>query len=345
MSVRMDSRELCETAIWREKEVEHVPFCPPFQGYWALDAAGLDTRSSIEHPQASCDAQIRFVKEVGIDGVETMWDWLAPVELLGCDVKIPKSGTIPTVTHIIDGPEDMEGLEAPEPESVRDFYRMRSAGETTRLMAKEIGEDHFLMASLVNPFTLAGELRGVSRMMMDCYGDLEFAKALVEKVCDICKVIVEEVSDWEVDAIICCDPTASGDMISGDDYHHMVQPSATEFGRYVRENGKIQINHICGDTMDRLDHVADTGCASFSLDYQVDIGKAVSESGDRMSIIGNLDPAGIIYSGNVDDVVRHTEEIVEDAGKTGFLFGSGCDIPVGSPIDNVKAISETLRRV
>lgn len=343
MTEKMNSKELCETAIWREEDVDRVPFCPPFQGYWALGIAGLSTRESIENPRASAEAQFKMIKECGIDGAETMWDWLLPVEYLGCKVKIPENGTIPTQTHIIADREALDRLEVPDIEDIRDFYRLKSARECTGIMAKEIGGDHFLMASLLNPFTLGGEIRGVDNLLMDCFIDREFAEAVVKKCIEIDKVFAQEICSWDVDSVILCDPTASGDMISGEDYHILVEPSAAALGKVVRDGGKTQINHVCGNTTDRLGYVADTGCAAFSLDYQVDIGKAVEASKDRMAIIGNLNPAGVIFSGTVEDARRETSRIAKEGGKRGFLFGSGCDIPVGSPIENVKAISEALR--
>lgn len=331
-------RELVEAALRRE-EVDRIPFCPPFQGYWALDYAGISVMDSIKNPKLAAKAQFDVIDDCHIDGVETMWDWLLPAEAAGCEVSIPEFGTIPTISHIIDGPGDLEGLEVPE---IKDFYRLAGARETTRIMAEKIGKERYLTASLLSPFTLAGELRGVEQLMMDCIMEESFVDALVEKSLEINIRFVEDMVRWDIDAITICDPTASGGLISGRDYARYSKNSTKALGDVARKGGKYAISHICGDTTDRLGHVADTGCVAFSVDYQVDVGKAVSEVGGRIAVIGNINPAAVLFSGTSERVRDVTLEILEKGGKRGFLLGSGCDIPVGAAYENVRAISEVF---
>lgn len=335
------SKELVEAAIRRE-EVDRIPFCPPFQGYWALDLAGISVMDSIRDPKTAAKAQFDIIDKCHIDGVETMWDWLLPAEFMGCEVKIPEHGTIPTVSHIIDGPGDLVKLEeVPDP---KDFYRFAGARETTKIMADTIGKDHFLMSSILSPFTLSGELRGVEQMMMDCLMEEDFVQDLVKHALDIDTVFVEQMVKWDMDSIIICDPTASGDLISADDYAKFSGRSMKGLGDVIRKGGKVQIDHICGNTEDRLDIVADTGCAAFSLDFQVNIGNAVKAMKDRMAIIGNLDPARILYCGTPDMVRESTLELLKAGGKKGYLLGSGCDIPVGTALENVIAMSDVFMK-
>ncbi len=75
--------------------MDRVPIGPPFQGYWAMGLAGVTVSKSIEDPKLAAKAQVDVVERCGFDGLETMWDWLSPVEALGCEVKIPEFGTIP----------------------------------------------------------------------------------------------------------------------------------------------------------------------------------------------------------------------------------------------------------
>ena len=335
------SKELVISALHRE-EVDRIPFCPPFQGYWALGYSNVGTLQSIEDPKAAAEAQFRVIDDCHIDGVETMWDWLIPVEAMGCEVRIPQSGTIPTMEHIIHDANDLEKLAVPEFKDVKDFYRFAGARETTRIMADRIGKDHYLMASLLAPFTLAGELRGVEDMMMDCLMEEDFIHALVEKSAEIDTVFAEDIASWDIDALILCDPTCSGDLVCGDDYAKFSKAVTKKMGDMARSKGKDVITHICGDTTDRIGYVADTGAIAFSVDWQVDIGKAVKDMENRMAMIGNINPAAYLFSGTPDQVREETRRIAESGGKKGFLMGSGCDIPVGSDYANVKAISEIL---
>ena len=333
-------KELVEAAMNLET-VDRIPFCPPFQGYWALNLAGVSVMDSITKPKMAAEAQFKVVKECNIDGAETMWDWLLPAEAMGCEVKIPEHGTIPTVSHIVHSAADLDKLKIPE---VKNFYRFKGARETTKIMAEKIGKERFLMASLLSPFTLAGELRGVEDMMMDCILEEEFVHDLLRKSLEINSTFMDDMVTWDMDAIILCDPTASGDLISADDYAKFSKAPLKALGDRVRKGGKIQMNHICGDTFDRMDIVAETGCKAYSVDYQVDIKAAVEKMKGRMAIIGNVNPAQVIYSGTPNDVKAATLDVLKKGGKKGYLLGSGCDIPVGTAYENVLAMSDVFMK-
>ena len=332
----MNSKELVNAALSCE-DVDRVPFFPPFQGYWALGLAGVNTMDSFKDTKAAAKAQIDIVEPCHLDAVEVLWDWLFPVEALGCDVKIPNQGTIATVSPVIKDPGDLDKLELPD---LNGFYRYAAARDTAKLIADRIGKDHYLLASLPGPFTLAGELRSVETMLMDTLFDPDFAQALLKKATEFDKEIIECVTSWDIDGILLCDPTTSGDLMSREDFVRLSQGPLTDAGAYVKKMGKDFIVHMCGDTNDRIMDIADTGCKAFTCDKQVDIRSAVETLNGRMAMIGNIDPAGAIFMGTADDVRAATRSVLEAGGKRGFLVGSGCDIPVGSSLENIKAISE-----
>ena len=335
------SRELVETALKREP-VERIPFFPPFQGYWALMNEGITTMDSINNPELSAEAQLKNVDPCCFDAVEVLWDWLFPVEALGCQVKIPKYGTIATTKNIVNGPGDIDRFELPD---LNRFYRYSSAKKTAEILSEKLGKNHYLVASMPGPFTLAGELRGVDSMLLDSLLNPSFVDDLLKKATELDREVIEYVCDWNIDAVLICDPTTSGDLMSPEDFVRFSKVRLKEAGDTVRKSGKDFIVHMCGDTSDRLNDIADTGCIAFSCDKQVDMGKAVESMKGRMAMIGNIDPSGTIFAGSPDDVRRATKKLMEAGGDTGFLMGAGCDIPVGSKFECVKAIGDTLNGI
>ncbi|MCL2607258.1 MAG: uroporphyrinogen decarboxylase family protein [Methanomassiliicoccaceae archaeon] len=331
-------KELVISALNME-EVDRIPFCPPFQGYWALGLAGVSVIDSINDPKAAAGAQFDIIESCSLDAVEAMWDWLLPAEAMGCEVKIPEHGTIPTLTHIVNSPGDLDKLELPK---IKDFYRFASAEKTARMIAQRTGKERFLMATILSPFTLAGELRGIEQMMMDSIIEESFVHELVNEALNVVTEFTENILEWDTDAVIVCDPTASGDLISAEDYAKFSGDSMKRLGGIIRKGGKTHINHICGNTGDRLETVAGTGCKAFSADTQVNIRDAVEQMRGRMAVIGNLDPTKVLYCGTPDNVRTATKELMEKGGNRGYLFGFGCDIPVGTKLENVIAAADAL---
>ena len=320
------SKERIIAAINKE-EVDRVPIGPPFQGYWSLNLKGIKVQESIDDPMKAARAQMDTVESCKFDLLETIWDWLSPVEALGCEVKIPDFGTIPTWAGIINEPGDLDKVEIPDP--TKD-YRFMAAMETTRILAEELGKEKFLIQTVVSPFTLAGEMRGVETMMMDTVMEPEFVQNILRLSTDVMKEYIEEAVTSDADGIILCDPTASGSLISKDYFVEFSQPYMRECGKAIRDAGKYFLIHICGDTSDRLDDVVDVGADIFSVDYQVDVGEALEQVGDKQTILGNVKPAQTLFSGTPDDVRAESLQCIQKSGGRAYILGAGCDIAPGN---------------
>lgn len=113
---------------WRGGNLDQVPVCPPYQGYWALKLAGIGIVEYIERPGRAASAQVAAARECGFDGYEMAWGLFAPVQALGCEVKFLDSGTVSMVEAIIDSPEDVDGICVPD---LRRDARLRSSLDST----------------------------------------------------------------------------------------------------------------------------------------------------------------------------------------------------------------------
>lgn len=336
----MTSKERIIAAINKE-EVDRVPIGPPFQGYWSLGLEGVKVGDSIIHPMMAAKAQMATLRSCEFDLLESMWDWLSPVEALGCEVKIPDFGSIPTWSNIINEPEDLDKVVIPD---LKKDYRFEASMETTRILAQELGKEKFLVQTMVSPFTLAGEMRGVEAMMMDTVMDPDFVHSLLRKATEVMKEYLKVAVTSDADGIILCDPTASGSLVSKEHFVEFSQPYMRECGKVVRDAGKYLLIHICGDTGDRLSDVADVGADIFSMDYQVDVGYALDQVGDKQTILGNVKPAQTLFSGTPDDVREESLACMKKADKGAYILGAGCDIAPGTPLANVEVWKEIVRR-
>ena len=168
-------------------------------------------------------------------------------------------------------------------------------------------------------------------LLFDTLACPDRADALLRKATELSGEVLEHVCSWDVDSVQVCDPTTSGDMMGPDDFDRFSKDHLRELGSMVRRSGKDFVVHMCRNTNDRLDRIAETGCVAFSCDTEVDIRRAVESMRERISIIGNIDPTRVLFSGDPDRVRSETRRILEAGGRCGFLLGAGCDIPVGVP--------------
>ncbi len=334
--ISMNGRERVLDAI-AMKETDRVPVLPPFQGYWALGEAGISVRDSIDKPEAAAQANIELSERCGFDGYEAMWDWLTMVEAVGCEVKIPETGTIPTMEPVLRTPDDLDALERPDPHK---DYRMLSSIRSMEYMRKKVGDERFIYMEVVSPFTLVGEMRGVEELMMETFLEpsfveemLIFSNAVVKDYCRACL-------GTDTDMVTLCEPTASGSLISPDGFNRFSAPYMRDCSKLIKDDARIAMVHICGDTNDRLEDVEAIDADVFSMDAQVDVGLASQKMGH--AILGNIDPTEALYSGTPQGVREEVSHILAKARDRGFILGAGCDIATGSPLDNVMAIMDSL---
>ena len=91
MNQAMTSRERFLAAI-NQQDVDYMPTCGPFQGCWALGESRITVAECIAKPELGAQAQLKVIQACDFDGLEVMWDWLSPAEVLGCEIQMPEMG-------------------------------------------------------------------------------------------------------------------------------------------------------------------------------------------------------------------------------------------------------------
>jgi len=144
----------------------------------------------------------------------------------------------------------------------------------------------------------------------------------------------------------CADSLASLNIISPSIYQKYAFPYEKAYFDRINKlkggNDFLTLLHICGNNTATVDLLADTGCDILEVDYQVDLAHYKKRVGDRVCLMGNLNPAGALFRGTPEEVAAESREAIEKAGKGGrFCLGSGCEVAVEAPEENIRAMIET----
>jgi len=68
--------------------------------------------------------------------------------------------------------------------------------------------------------------------------------------------------------------------------------------------------------------------------------------GSRVCLMGNLDPVELLWRGTPTAVAHAAQQAIEDAGRHGgFILGSGCEVPVATPKENLNVMIESARKL
>jgi uroporphyrinogen decarboxylase len=148
-----------------------------------------------------------------------------------------------------------------------------------------------------------------------------------------------------VHGVFACDGAASGDLLSPRHYREFVAPYTKKLDEAVKALGLAHIQHVCGDTTRNLETVGEIRPDAYSFDYTVDIGVAKASIGHLTCLIGNIDPSEVLLFGKPGQVREVTEQcIAQGAPGGGFAVGSGCDVCLKTPLENLMTMIDACRQ-
>ncbi len=217
--------------------------------------------------------------------------------------------------------------------------------EAARLVARAIGDEVVVTVTAWGPFTLAGQMYGVEPFMKatlkkkdEVHRMLDFATRLVKQF--YTPLLEEKV----IPMLSIADPTGSGDLISDRVFRTFSLPYLKPLIGWARDHGAYTWLHICGNTTDKLESIAETGAACFSLDYKVNLATAREKIGAKIALAGNIDPVSILNQKGPDEVRAAGQACMEAAaGSEGFILTSGCDLPPTISMENLRAMLDMAK--
>jgi uroporphyrinogen-III decarboxylase len=74
----------------------------------------------------------------------------------------------------------------------------------------------------------------------------------------------------------------------------------------------------------------------------VSLAEARREMGAKQILLGNLDPVRVLRDGSPDAVRAAIAECHRQAGPA-YILGAGCEVPRGTPHQNLRALAEYAR--
>jgi uroporphyrinogen decarboxylase len=328
-------------ALIKLEKTPRLPVSLLSGGAWTLNRGGLTMeRALAEQPQRLAEVIADTNEQVGCD---IIWPGSGYHNLAirgaGGVIKFRTKGTPDVMAPLI---LDLAHIDYTLVERMKDDPGIRLLAETAGILAREIGGHTVVGTSQWAPFTLGGLAFGVERMMRAVYKDKAAVHAVLEFAAELCFAYLEPYIDAGISIISLADPTASGDLVSREQFAEFALPYLARVGAKVKARGVWLVVHICGNTTNRLDLIPQTGADIMSVDYKVDLSAARLILGGKIAFAGNMNPVTVMQKETPQGVAEACRQSVAKAGASaGYLLMPGCDIPPSVPIENVKAMVET----
>jgi uroporphyrinogen decarboxylase len=223
---------------------------------------------------------------------------------------------------------------------IEDDPVIQNIREAARLVAKEIGDEVIVTVTAWGPFTLAAQMYDVEPFMKAIYKKKGDVHKMLAFATDLLKQFYKPLlEDRVIPLMSIADPTGSGDLISNRAFRTFSLPYLQPLIAWANKYDVYTWLHICGDTTDKLESIAETGTHCFSLDYKVDLGVAKERIGDRVCLAGNVDPVSVLDHGDPEKVRSESEACIAAAAEGGgFILTGGCDLPPTVSMENLQAM-------
>jgi MtaA/CmuA family methyltransferase len=187
---------------------------------------------------------------------------------------------------------------------------------------------------------MAADLRGLSTLMLDFADDPEFVEALF----DFCVRMEIEFAKAQIaaGAALIGIGDAAASLVGPRLYSQFVHPLEKRLIAEIQAMGALVRLHICGNTKKILAGMGATGADIVDLDYPSPVRDGREAMGSRQILLGNIDPVRVLRDGTPDTIEAALAECYAQAGAA-YITGAGCEIPRGTPLENVEAMTRFAR--
>jgi uroporphyrinogen decarboxylase len=193
------------------------------------------------------------------------------------------------------------------------------------------------------PLCTAAFVRGTTPFMLDL---MESPKG-AHKLIDLCTRVV---IDWLKAQHEAMGDTVEGILVLDDVVGFIGQAHYLEFAHpYLTRiceafpRDWVKIYHNDAPINACLDHLPDTGFNVLNWGKQTDVREVKRRVGDRMCLMGNVDPLDVGVRGTPEEVRKATLDVLDGSGGDGVILSVGGGVSPGMPRQNIVAMLDALR--
>lgn len=285
--------------------------------------------------------QIEAIKKFDYD-----WAWLQvddciEFEVLGVGVK-GEGNILPATCQYLPATfETLRKLIMPNPKK---DGRMPVLLDAIKRIKDEFGDTVCVTGRTAAPFSSATLLFGMTETLMLMYDDPQLVKDTVKFFTELQTLWGCAQIEAGADALWFGDCNASGHLISVDQYMEFAFDGVRDCVKAYDSVNGISFYHASEHKPEHMKVQADTGISAISVGPGVDMQVVKDTIGDRICIMGNVDPINILLQSGAEKVYEESERIMEIGKKNGgYLFNSGEMIPRDVPEENMRAFVKAGR--
>ena len=209
--------------------------------------------------------------------------------------------------------------------------------KSIEILKKEYGDEVAIIGKTMGPWTLSYHVFGVENFLLMTIDDPDLTMECLHRLKEISVLFGQAQIDAGADALTFPDH-ATGDLVSGEYYRKFL----LEIHQEMVERLKVPlILHVCGNTLDRMDYIAQNGMAAFHFDSKNDPQKAADIVDGRIALVGNINNPETLYARGPEEVRAEVYRCL-DAGVN--MIAPECAIPLATKLENLLEIPRAVKQ-
>lgn len=325
-------------AMLSGKTPDSLPLMP-ITMMFAADQVGVHYRDYATDYRVLVEAQIHTAEQFDFDHVSCISDPGREAADCGASV-IYFDDQPPAIDELharLANKADLLTLKMPDPLG---GGRMHDRVLAAALFKQRVGGVKLIEGWVEGPCAEGADLRGINTLMMDFYDDPAFIHDLFAFNVEMALAFARAQVDAGADIVGVGDAAAS--LIGPHLYEEFVFPHEKRLVDGLHAMGTRVRLHICGDTSAILTGMGRLACDIVDLDYLASLAEARTAMGPEQVLLGNMDPVSALRNSTVAAVTDTVTQCHREAGPH-YIVGAGCEIPRGTPLENVQCLREYAR--
>ena len=291
------------------------------------------------------EAQIAAWKRFGHDMLIVENGTASLAEACGCEVSYATGGAPVVKKPLLCDLSEALSLKAPDPAR---SPLCRAVLDATRLILERIGDRVFVMGRAdQGPLSLASMIAGPETLLMEMAAgerDDEIF-ALLEYATNAYILYAQMFKEMGCPGTSVGEAQGSPDVISPAMYRKYCLPFAQRIVRALQSDDFFISYHICGNTTRIFSAMVEAGAAILEFDYKCNKAVAKKAAAGKTTLLGPIDPSGVLHDGNLECVESACREALETlAPGGGYILGPGCALPSTTPAMNIDKMIECAGR-
>ena len=318
------------------KPVDRLPALPIFMIY-NCDLLGRTYDQYCKDPRVLVEGNMKLLEQTGIDCVSCCAYAFAEAADCGAELEYSDHQPPSCRDHILKSPADLLKLKKPDPHG---GGRMTDRLTAIQLYREKVGNSVPIQGWVEGPLAQAADLRGINDVLLETTTEPGFVRDLMDWVVEMEIEFARAQVAAGANLIGLGDAAAS--LVSPKYYAAEVAPREKKIVDAIHAAGARVRLHICGNIKGKLKEIAKLGVDLLDVDYLQTMKEVRREVGPNLCLAGNLDPVRQIKNSTPKQIFADFAETHRQAGER-YILAAGCEVPPGTPKENVEAMFEYAR--